>query len=266
MIFLAITACVLYLLAAGWRTICLFRPAWVASPAYPWDLWYGAVAVVLHTVSLATLLLAPTGWMPDLFSATSFAAGLVAGLFILSCLTRPLHSLGIVVFPLAAMSVLTELNMPSSHTVPPLSVNAPLLGHILASMLAYAVLSLAAAQAILLTVQDQCLRRHRPNGFIRSLPPLQTMESVLFELIVLGFMLLSLALLLGLTNLHDMFAQQVAHKTILSVLAWVVFAGLLWRRWQGGWRGHTAIRWTLSGFSLLLLAYFGSKVVLELIL
>jgi ABC-type uncharacterized transport system permease subunit len=63
-----------------------------------------------------------------------------------------------------------------------------------------------------------------------------------------------------------MFAQQVAHKTILSTLAWIVFAGLLWGRWQIGWRGRTAMRWTLSGFGLLLLAYFGSKVVLELIL
>ncbi len=264
MIFSAIIACVLYLLAAGWRTACLFRPAWVAQSAVPWDLWSGAVAVLAHTVSLAVMLLAPVGWMPDLFTAISLATGLVAGLFILSCLTRPLGSLGIAVFPLAAAGVLVGLNAPSPVASP--DMDELLLGHIIGSMLAYAVLFLAAAQAVLLTVQDHWLRRHRPNGFIRSLPPLQTMETVLFELITLGFILLSLALLSGLTNLHDMFAQQVAHKTILSAVAWVVFAGLLWGRWQGGWRGRTAMRWTVSGFGLLLLAYFGSKVVLELIL
>ncbi len=263
MIVAAITASILYLIAAGWRITCLFRPTWMAQPASRWDVYIGAAAVLAHIVSL--ILLPAAGWAPSLFSAISLATGLIAGLFILVCLTRPLSSLGLVVFPLAAAGVLGGLQVLSPVTGP-LATGGVLLGHIILSMLAYAILFLAAAQAVLLAVQDHCLRQHRPNGFIRSLPPVQTMETVLFELITLGFILLSLALLLGLGNLQDMFAQQVAHKTILSTLAWMLFAGLLWGRWQLGWRGRTAIRWTLSGFGLLLLAYFGSKVVLELIL
>lgn len=81
-----------------------------------------------------------------------------------------------------------------------------------------------------------------------------------------GFALLSLALVSGFVFLDNIFAQQMVHKTVLSIAAWAVFGILLWGRWRYGWRGRTAIRWTLSGFTALVLAYFGSKVVLELIL
>ena len=66
--------------------------------------------------------------------------------------------------------------------------------------------------------------------------------------------------------IHDLFAQHLVHKTVLSLLAWVIFAILLWGRWSRGWRGRKAIRWTLGGFFTLMLAYFGTKLVLELIL
>ena len=81
-----------------------------------------------------------------------------------------------------------------------------------------------------------------------------------------GFALLSAGLLTGIFFLEDIFAQHLVHKTVLSIVAWLVFGILLWGRWRFGWRGRTAIRWTLSGFVVLLLAYFGSKFVLELIL
>ena len=92
------------------------------------------------------------------------------------------------------------------------------------------------------------------------------MESLLFQMIAIGFAMLSLALLSGVLFLEDIFAQHLVHKTVLSLTAWLVFSVLLWGRFQFGWRGRTAIRWTLSGFAVLLLAYFGSKFVLELVL
>jgi ABC-type uncharacterized transport system permease subunit len=101
---------------------------------------------------------------------------------------------------------------------------------------------------------------------VRALPPLQTMESLLFEMIAVGFVLLSLALLSGFSFLEDMFAQRQVHKTVLSIIAWFVFGTLLWGRYRFGWRGQKALIWTLSGFVVLMLAYFGSKVVIELIL
>jgi ABC-type uncharacterized transport system permease subunit len=92
------------------------------------------------------------------------------------------------------------------------------------------------------------------------------MESLLFEMIGSGFVLLTLALASGFVFLEDMFAQHLVHKTVLSSLGWLVFGGLLVGRLRYGWRGRTAIIWTLSGFVILVLAYFGSKAVLELIL
>jgi len=88
----------------------------------------------------------------------------------------------------------------------------------------------------------------------------------MFEMIFIGFVLLSFSLLTGFLFLDDMFAQRLVHKTILSILAWLAFAVLLWGRFRFGWRGRTAIRWTLVGFGALVLAYFGTKAVIELIL
>jgi len=85
-------------------------------------------------------------------------------------------------------------------------------------------------------------------------------------MIGVGFALLTLALVTGVLFLQDIFAQHLVHKTVLSIMAWCVFALLLWGRWRFGWRGRVAIRWTVGGFVFLMLAYFGSKLVLELIL
>ena len=138
--------------------------------------------------------------------------------------------------------------------------------HILIAILAYSLLALAAVQAVLLAIQDYRLRHRQPGGFLRGIPPLTTMESLLFQMIGAGFILLSVTLLSGFFFLEDLFAQHLVHKTALSLIAWCVFAVLLWGRWRFGWRGRTAIRWTLSGFGFLALAFFGSKLVLELIL
>jgi len=87
------------------------------------------------------------------------------------------------------------------------------------------------------------------------------MEQLLFQFLLCGEVLLTLALLSGFVFLDNMFAQHLAHKTLLSCLAWIVFGILLWGRHFRGWRGSNAIRWTLAGFLLLMLAYFGSKLV-----
>lgn len=183
----------------------------------------------------------------------------------LSALTKPVENLGILLLPLAALAIILALRFPSIK----LMQESELLGlnlHVLLSLLAYSLLLLAAVQAVLLSIQERHLHNRRPGGFVRLLPPLQTMESLLFEMIGAGFFLLGLALISGFVFLEDMLAQHLLHKTVLSIISWLVFAALLWGRFRFGWRGRTAIKWTLSGFGLLMLAYFGSKAVLELIL
>jgi len=170
-----------------------------------------------------------------------------------------------VLLPLAALSIALMFAYPSQRKLE--SSGAWQLDlHIVLSVIAYSLLGIAALQAIVLAIQDSHLRNRHPGGIIRALPPLQVMESLLFQLIVIGFIFLTLALLTGILFLDDIFAQHLVHKTVLSICAWAVFGTLLWGRWRFGWRGQTAIRWTLGGFVVLMLAYFGSKLVLELIL
>ena len=223
------------------------------------------LAVAAHAVLLYNRMFTPEGLDMGFFNALSLAGWLVCALIVALAWRQPVENLGIAVLPLAALALLLQLlsNEASPHLV---GANSPIQVHIILSILAYGAFSIAALQAVLLAVQDRKLRAHRPGGLIRALPPLRTMEALLFQMLAVGFALLSLALLSGALFLEDLFAQHLAHKTALSLTAWGVFAVLLWGRWRFGWRGRTAIRWTLGGFGALLLAYFGAKFVLELVL
>jgi len=225
----------------------------------------GLCAVLLHAAALFPLLMTATGLNLGSFNAASLVGWLTALLLLLSSLRRPLENLGIILLPMAALTLALAFAYPSQHV---LSANGnwQLDLHILLSIMAYSLLVIATLQALVLAVQDHQIRNRHPGGLIRALPPLQVMESLLIQLIGVGFTLLSLALLTGFFFLEDIFAQHLVHKTVLSLAAWTVFATLLWGRWKFGWRGPTIIRWTLGGFIFLMLAYFGSKLVLELLL
>jgi ABC-type uncharacterized transport system permease subunit len=238
------------------------------DPAPRWrqiTLAVGFVGLLLHTWLLYRTIFSQAGLNLAFFNALSLASWTVVASLLISSLSKPIENLGLVILPLAAITVLLDLLYPGvGFMSEDASWNLKL--HVLLSMLAYSLLTLAAVQAVLLAIQDNYLRARKPNTFIRSLPPLMTMEALLFEMIGIGFALLTLALLSGFAFLENMFAQHLVHKTVLSVLAWLVFGGLLLGRRAWGWRGQKAIRWTLSGFGLLILAYFGTKFVLELLL
>jgi ABC-type uncharacterized transport system permease subunit len=172
---------------------------------------------------------------------------------------------------LSPLYVIAAINLAIASLVPVEGRLYPDLGlgmgaHIVVSILAYSVITLAAAQAVALWLQDHALKARRVHGLIDWLPPLQTMEQLLFQLVTGGLVLLTLAIGSGAVFLDDIFAQHLVHKTVFSLSAWLIFAILLWGRHRLGWRGNTAIRWTLGGFIALMLAYFGSKFVLELLL
>lgn len=144
--------------------------------------------------------------------------------------------------------------------------NWEIAAHIALSTLAYALLTIAVALALALALLDRRLRSRRALGWLRILPSVEALEAGTFQALTAGFAVLTLALFSGFVFVDDLFAQHLIHKTVLSSLAWVVFAVLLFGRWRFGWRGRVATTWTLSGFALLGLAYFGSKIVLESIL
>ncbi len=225
----------------------------------------GLLGVALHGVALFSAIFTPAGTDLELVNVASLALWLASLLLLLSALKTPIENLAIALLPMAALTLAIQLIMPAK---PVLLTNASagLEIHIFLSILAFSLLSIASLQAILLAIQDNHLRNRRPGGFIRALPPLETMERLLFQIIGLGFVFLSLALFNGILFVDDIFAQHLVHKTVLSIIAWLVFAILLWGRWRFGWRGRTAIRWTMAGLTILLVGYFGSKLILEFVL
>lgn len=226
----------------------------------------GWLAAASHALAIIGFHSAKNGLDFSFLGALSMVSLITVLIVLLAALFKPMDKLGLVVFPLAAVMLLLNLLVPEEAR-PVRNHSWPMAAHILSSVLAYGFLNIAAIQAGLLALQDWCLRRRHTGGLlVRSLPPLQTMESLLFQLIGAGFVLLTVSLVTGFLFLENMFAQHLAHKTVLSILAWIVFAVLLAGRIRYGWRGQVAIRWTLGGFISLMLAYFGSKMVLEWIL
>ena len=222
------------------------------------------LALVLHSAVLYQDIITEQGLDLGFFNAASLTTWIAVLLLLVTTLARPVFTLGVFVWPVAAISVV--LTMVFGHQPHAVGTTLGVQTHIVVSIVSYGVLTIAACQAVALAIQDRSLHNRSPHRFVNLLPPLQTQESILFQLLAIGFFLLSLGLVSGVMFVEDMFAQHLVHKTVLAFVAWLVFAVLLWGRWRSGWRGRTAIRWSLSGFGVLLLAYFGAKLVLEVIL
>ncbi|RRC98683.1 phosphohydrolase [Amphritea balenae] len=224
----------------------------------------GLVALITHGYAAYLDLHRPEGIHLDFFSVGSLIGWLVAALVLLSSLRQKVDNLYIGIFPLAATALL--FNQLGIDTSTAKHYDGSLVVHILLSILAYSIFTLAAFQAILLSKQEYQLKHHKTRGLLRSLPPLQTMETLLFQMIWTGLILLTLSLVSGALVFEDLFAQHLIHKTVLSILAWLLYAILLIGRHFLGWRSHKAIRWTVGGFIVLMLSFFGSKFVVELLI
>lgn len=225
----------------------------------------GLIALLIHLFVLYQQVFTPTGINMGFYSSLSLVSAFITLFTITESARYPAEIVCMIMMPIAAAMLALDAANESTHMLPPDSSTA-LITHVMTSLLAYSVLGLAALYAILLSVQNATLHARQTGGILKLLPPLKTMETMLFESISVGFLLLSVSLATGLMFLENMFAQQLVHKTVLSMLAWMVFGILLCGRMIVGWRGKTAIRWTLGGFISLMLAYFGSKFVLEVIL
>ena len=222
------------------------------------------LALIFHAADIFFTMKSAGGWDLSLLSLMTLIAWIMA-FFAYAIGLRSKHAHpGMLIYPLVALILILKASLPANQ-VEGLS-NPALEWHVLLSLSAYSLFTLAALQAGVLAIQEQQLHQRHVAGIIRKLPPLLSMEISLFHLIIGGFVLLTGGLITGFVFLDDIFIQQLAHKTILSLIAWCVFAILLWGRWRHGWRGKTAIKWTLVGFLFLVLAYFGTKLILEYIL
>lgn len=218
-------------------------------------------ATLVHGIFLWSTLLDTQGIQIGLGISLSLAGWLSALLVLASSLSKPVEVLGMFIFPVAMLSLWLPAWLP-----PPHSIDFSLGIHVLISLTAYTLLGLAAAQALLILTQERRLKQRQWHGLIGSLPPLIDMERTHVEWLIAGFFTLSLALVTGAVYVDDLLAQHLAHKTLFTLLSWLLVASLLIGRWRLGWRGQRAAKLSLMGYALLVIGFAGSQFVLEVIL
>jgi ABC-type uncharacterized transport system permease subunit len=218
-------------------------------------------AVSIHGLLLSTTIMNDRGVHIGLGVSLSMAGWLAALLIVASSINKPVESLGMLIFPFSLVSLWLAAWLPPPH---PIAFGLGI--HVLVSLIAYTLLSLAAAQATLIWIQEYRLRHRQWQGLVGALPPLAMMEHTLFEWLLAGFIALSLTLFTGAVFIEDFLAQHLAHKTLFTVITWIMLALLLWGHWQRGWRGQRAAKITLWGYGLLVLGFAGSQFVLEVLL
>jgi ABC-type uncharacterized transport system permease subunit len=195
-------------------------------------------------------------------------AGWFSGLlYLLGSRRKTITNLGLIVLPVAAIAMLAGTLLPGEiRDISSIPTNVIL--HISLAIAAYGFLCLAFAQACLLIVQEKQLKNPSSSGLLPGLPPIQSMEHYLFLFIILGFIFMTINLIVGTVS-SLMYRQTLIsfnHHTVLSLIAWSWFGILLLGRQFSGWRGETAAKWTIGAFSVLFLAYFGTRFVNEFIL
>lgn len=224
------------------------------------------VGAVAHLNGEYAHWLVPEQAAVSFFNVFSLCALVVVILLLISTLYKTsLFQAGLIALPIAALILLSELMVSAPASLLDGSTTG-LAVHIVTSVIAFGLFCIAGVYALFTTLIDYLLRHKQVNRLLTALPSLEVLEKLLFHFISAGFVLLTISLITGLLFVNNLFAQHLVHKTVLSLIAWVLFAVLLWGRWRYGWRGRTAVRMTLLGTGFLLLSYFGSKLVLELIL
>jgi ABC-type uncharacterized transport system permease subunit len=264
---LPIVVLAFYLAGAAWLAAGVYRAQGnVAMGRRISGLTLGVIAVLAHAVVVWRSIIAKPEFAFTLAETASLIGCLVGGIAVVWAWQRPRFAgIGAVLLVTAGL-VAAPTNEGARTFAVVERASWELTAHIVLSVSAYALITIAAAMAIALALLDQRLRKRKPLGWLSILPSVEALEAGTFQALGTGFAMLTLSLFSGFIFVDDLFSQQLSRKTILSCLAWLVFATLLYGRWRFGWRGRTAVRWTLSGFALLGLAYFGSKIVLEMIL
>ncbi len=250
------------------------------------------LAWLAHGALLVLTVIRPEGLQFGFALALSSTMWLAVAVYWIESLYFGLVSMRLLVLPIAGLCVLLPLWFPGT-LMPRVGHNLALEVHLLVALAAYGLLTIAALHALLMAALDRRLHRrdsgvgpvgvadeplsqaslHRrwqavEQAVLAQLPPLLTMERLLFRMLAAGFTLLTLTVVSGLVFSEEMFGRafRFEHKTLFTLLSWLIFAALLAGRAIYGWRGRVALRWTLAGFMTMLLAYVGSRFVLEVIL
>ncbi len=254
-----IVATTLYLLYTASAWVMLRSAGKPGLTPLAWALAFAAIFA--HTDAIVHMMRVDGAFSIGLLEALSILGWTLAVLACLMSIERQNRVLGALLLASAAFGAACTGSGRTfaEESVPGWALSA----HILLSMGAAALLFAAAVTALLIVFLDKRLRMRRLADLPSVLPPLDALETVLFRLIGAGFVLLTLALFTGFVFVTNLFAQHLFQKTALSIFAWILFGVLMIGRVRFGWRGRSVVYWTLAGFVLLALAYFGSKFILE---
>ncbi len=236
-------------------------------PMQPWERSTIFVALALQALNLYDGLFSTGSMFFSFGLALSLMLWLAVLIYWLESFRSRMDGLQALVLPLAGLCAVLPAAFPQMHLI----VHADAWGfklHFMTAMLAYSLFTLSALHAVFMSSVERKLHHKALNKYLASLPPLLTMEALLFRMMTLAFALLTMALGSGILFSEAIFGKAVAldHKTIFAFASWAIFAALLIGRRRYGWRGRIALRWTMTGFLFLLLAYIGSRFVSEILL
>lgn len=239
----------------------------VAPRPLRWERAALAAAVALHAALLFRDVLGGDGFRFGFAHALSMMALLALVFYGFESLFYPIEGVPALVLPPAAACVI----MPAFFTGSEMNLNATstaFLAHVAIAMGAYAFIAIAAVHAILMAIMERHLQSPARRRPLSGLPPLLTMERLLFQMLGAGFVLLTLTLASGVIFSEEIFGRALRfdHKTVFGIISWLIFAVLLLGRYAYGWRGRAALNGTFAGFGMLVLAYIGTRFVLEVVL
>jgi ABC-type uncharacterized transport system permease subunit len=271
-LYFSTAGCWLLLAALAWRAT---RPVAATGPARDGrnDIGFDTVlvplALVLHGLLLHRTVATPEGLNLGVSNAVSLLVWLTVLIYWLARLAYPgLAGILGMMAPVAFLAVVLQGTVKASYVVQ-YHGNPLFAMHFGIAMLAYSLFIVATVQALVMLAEEKWLHRGRMPPLLRGLPPLLEMEALLFRILLAAFVLLTFTLLSGVFFSEQLFGKPFraqGHKMVFAFISWLIFAGLLAGHHFRGWRGKKAVHWTLAGFTALLLAYVGSKAVLELVL
>ena len=219
------------------------------------------IAIIAHIHILASQLWTTQGIVLNVPNIISLASFCFVSIITLSSLHKPVINLFVFFFPIAAISVLTTTIWNSDHSATNLELG--MIFHIIISIIAYSALMISAVQAIFLWVQNHQLKNNISGKLSQLLPSLQSMERLLFDLILMGFLLLSLSILSGVIfrGFIELTSPEFMQKMIFTLIAWIIYLALLLGHLILGWRGVVASKLTITGFIFILIAIIGTKLL-----
>lgn len=226
--------------------------------------YLGCVAVAGHLLWLSLTLRAEAGYALDVAGSLSLFGLVVGSIGVLLAFRRNFRAPAAILLATAGVLALGTGSLSTMPEVAP--PGWAMAAHITLSALAFGLLATAALLAVVLAAQQAGLRSRRPAGWLATLPPMESMEHAVFTLLAVGFVALSTTLLIGAFFVTDLFAQRLAHKVVLALIAWAIFGVLLIGRHRFGWRGRKAMRLVLAGFVFLTMSYLVTKFILEEVL